>query len=53
MVPDLAGDHTHSIELKGKPLFEILFLGTSAAAPSAQRGLSALIVKHNQTRFLS
>lgn len=33
-------------------MFEILFLGTSAAAPSAQRGLSALIVKHNQTRFL-
>lgn len=33
-------------------MFEILFLGTSAAAPSAQRGLSALIAKHNQTRFL-
>lgn len=33
-------------------MFEILFLGTSAAAPSAQRGLSALIVKHNQSRFL-
>ena len=33
-------------------MFEILFLGTSAAAPSAQRGLSALIVKHKQTRFL-
>lgn len=33
-------------------MFEILFLGTSAAAPSAQRGLSALIVKHNESRFL-
>ena len=33
-------------------LFEILFLGTSASAPSAQRGLSALIVKHNEYRFL-
>jgi ribonuclease Z len=34
------------------PLFEILFLGTSASAPSAKRGLSALIVKHNEYRFL-
>lgn len=33
-------------------MFEILFLGTSASAPSAQRGLSALIVKHNEYRFL-
>jgi ribonuclease Z len=33
-------------------LFEILFLGTSASAPSAKRGLSALIVKHNEYRFL-
>jgi ribonuclease Z len=34
------------------PLFEILFLGTSASAPSAKRGLSAQIVKHNEYRFL-
>jgi len=33
-------------------LFEILFLGTSASAPSAKRGLSALIVTHNEYRFL-
>ncbi|PKN91906.1 MAG: ribonuclease [Chloroflexi bacterium HGW-Chloroflexi-6] len=33
-------------------MFEILFLGTSASAPSARRGLSALIVKHNEFRFL-
>jgi len=33
-------------------LFEILFLGTSASAPSAHRGLSAHIVSHNEFRFL-
>ena len=33
-------------------MFEILFLGTSASAPSARRGLSAQIVKHNEYRFL-
>jgi len=33
-------------------LFEILFLGTSASAPSAKRGLSAAIVKHDEYRFL-
>ena len=33
-------------------MFEILFLGTSASAPSAKRGLSAQIVKHNEYRFL-
>jgi ribonuclease Z len=33
-------------------LFEILFLGTSASAPSAYRGLSAQIVKHDEHRFL-
>jgi ribonuclease Z len=33
-------------------LFEILFLGTSASAPSAQRGLSSQIVSHNEYRFL-
>jgi ribonuclease Z len=33
-------------------LFEILFLGTSASAPSARRGLSAQIVKHDEYRFL-
>lgn len=33
-------------------MFEILFLGTSASAPSVRRGLSALIVKHNEHRFL-
>jgi ribonuclease Z len=33
-------------------VFEILFLGTSASAPSARRGLSAQIVKHDEYRFL-
>jgi ribonuclease Z len=33
-------------------LFEIIFLGTSASAPSVQRGLSAQVVKHNEHRFL-
>jgi ribonuclease Z len=33
-------------------LFEILFLGTSASAPSAHRGLSGQIVSHNEYRFL-
>ncbi|TAK11101.1 MAG: ribonuclease Z [Anaerolineae bacterium] len=33
-------------------MFEIVFLGTSASAPSVQRGLSAQVVKHNEHRFL-
>ena len=33
-------------------MFEILFLGTSASAPSAKRGLSAQIFKHDEHRFL-
>ncbi|MCZ2127712.1 MAG: ribonuclease Z [Anaerolineales bacterium] len=33
-------------------MFEILFLGTSASAPSAHRGLSAQIVSYNEYRFL-
>ncbi len=33
-------------------MFEILFLGTSASAPSAKRGLSAQIVTHDEYRFL-
>jgi ribonuclease Z len=33
-------------------LFEILFLGTSASAPSIQRGLSGQIISHNEYRFL-
>jgi ribonuclease Z len=38
--------------IKDPSLFEILFLGTSASAPSARRGLSAQIIKHNEYRFL-
>jgi ribonuclease Z len=38
--------------LQGFILFEILFLGTSASAPSAKRGLSAQIITHNEYRFL-
>ncbi len=33
-------------------MFEIVFLGTSASAPSIQRGLSAQIVMHKEYRFL-
>jgi ribonuclease Z len=33
-------------------LFELVFLGTSASAPSAHRGLPAQIIKHNEHRFL-
>jgi ribonuclease Z len=33
-------------------LFEIVFLGTSASAPSARRGLSAHLVMHDEHRFL-
>lgn len=33
-------------------MFEIVFLGTSASAPSIRRGLSAQVVKHDEHRFL-
>lgn len=33
-------------------MFEISFLGTSAAVPSAERGLPALVVDHGPRRFL-
>ncbi|HSM54981.1 MAG TPA: ribonuclease Z [Candidatus Sulfomarinibacteraceae bacterium] len=33
-------------------MFEIIFLGTSASAPSAHRGLTAHIIMHRQYRFL-
>jgi ribonuclease Z len=33
-------------------LFEIVFLGTSASAPSIHRGLSSQLVKHDEHRFL-
>jgi ribonuclease Z len=33
-------------------LFEIVFLGTSASAPSIHRGLTSQIVKHNEFRFM-
>jgi ribonuclease Z len=33
-------------------LFELVFLGTSASAPSIKRGLSSLIVKHDEHRFM-
>jgi len=33
-------------------MFEIIFLGTSASAPSAKRGLAAQVVKHDEYRFL-
>ena len=33
-------------------MFEIIFLGTSASAPSARRGLSSQMVIHDEHRFL-
>jgi ribonuclease Z len=33
-------------------LFEIIFLGTSASAPSARRNLPSLVIKHDDQRFL-
>ncbi len=33
-------------------MFEIVFLGTSASAPSAKRNLPAQVVKHDEFRFL-
>ena len=33
-------------------MFEIVFLGTSAAAPSIRRNLSAHVVLHKEYRFL-
>lgn len=33
-------------------MFEIIFLGTSASAPSIHRGLTAQVVKHEEFRFL-
>lgn len=33
-------------------MFELVFLGTSASAPSVQRGLSANVVMHKEYRFL-
>lgn len=37
---------------RGVRLFEIVFLGTSASAPSIQRGLTAQVLKHDEFRFL-
>lgn len=33
-------------------MFELVFLGTSASAPSPRRNLPALVVKHDEHRFL-
>ncbi|NLB71407.1 MAG: ribonuclease Z [Chloroflexi bacterium] len=33
-------------------MFEITFLGTSASAPSIKRGLSSLVVQHDEYRFM-
>lgn len=33
-------------------MFEIIFLGTSASAPSARRNLPSLVIKHEDQRFL-
>ncbi len=41
-----------TLQNQGLILFEIIFLGTSASAPSVHRGLPAQVVKHNEHRFL-
>ncbi|BCY16895.1 ribonuclease Z [Leptolinea sp. HRD-7] len=33
-------------------MFEIIFLGTSASAPSARRNLPSLVIKHDDQRYL-
>src|SRR5512139_954081 len=33
-------------------MFELVFLGTAASAPSIQRGLSAAVLMHREYRFL-
>ncbi len=33
-------------------MFELIFLGTSASAPSMRRGLSSQMIKHNEHRYL-
>lgn len=33
-------------------MFEVIFLGTSASAPSVRRGLPAQVIKHGEHRFL-
>lgn len=33
-------------------MFEVVFLGTSASAPSTQRGLSSAVVMHGEYRFM-
>ncbi len=33
-------------------MFELIFLGTSASAPSVRRSLPAMVVKHDEHRFL-
>ena len=33
-------------------MFELTFLGTSASAPSIKRGLSSLVVQHDEYRFM-
>ena len=34
------------------PMFEVVFLGTSASAPSIRRGLPAAVVMHKEYRFM-
>lgn len=47
-----AGGAPRNFRTEGTRLFEIVFLGTSASAPSIQRGLTAQVVKHGEFRFL-
>ena len=42
----------HSLLCYNAPMFEVVFLGTSASAPSIRRGLPAAVVMHKEYRFL-
>ncbi len=33
-------------------MFEVVFLGTAASVPTAERGMPALVVQHGARRFL-
>src|SRR3989304_3096343 len=44
--------NTFYLKQSEESMFEFVFLGPSASAPSVHRGLSAHMVKHNEHRFL-
>lgn len=48
---NIFGNHGIS-QRQSNTMFDIIFLGTSASAPSIHRGLSAQVIKHDEYRFL-